>query len=262
MAELSQQDIIYILIVASLGILMLVGGIFFFVLIYQKRILQEHKKQKELDELYSIKMIEAQLESQERERKRIAADLHDSIGSLLWGAKLNATYLDRSVQYEPEQQKSYIELMIALDQSLSMIKRIAWELTPQAFQQAGFSISISQLCARLTGPLLTFSFQENKTVEWNDERALSVFRIVQELLSNSIKHAQASAVTVTLHWTDNVVQISVADNGVGLTLSKERTGVGWWNIQQRAKQLHAKISIGHPPIGKGTEINIYVPLVT
>jgi signal transduction histidine kinase len=260
MAELSQTEIIYILVVASTGMLLLVGGIFFFVLIYQKRILLEHQKQKELDELYSVKMIEGQLDSQERERKRIAADLHDSMGSLLWGAKLNASFLERSIQYGSEQQKSYLELMNALDQSLDLVKRIAWDLTPQAFHQAGLSISVMQLCTRLTGPALMVSFSENTEVIWNDERALSVYRIIQELISNCIKHAKASMVNVTFTWNARAVEIMVTDDGIGLNLSKERTGIGWWNIQQRGKQLHAIIRIGYPPIKRGTQIKIEVPL--
>ncbi|MEQ1586223.1 MAG: ATP-binding protein [Cyclobacteriaceae bacterium] len=260
MAELSQTEIIYILVVASTGMLLLVGGIFSFVIIYQKRMLKEHQKQKELDEIYSVKMIEAQLDSQEKERKRIAADLHDSMGSLLWGAKLNASYLERSHQYEAEQQKSFMELMNALDQSLQLVKRIAWELTPQAFHQAGLSISVAQLCAGLTGPSLTVSFNENEKVIWDDERALSVYRIIQELISNCIKHALASTLHVTFQWDSQIVEISVKDDGIGLNLNKERTGVGWWNIQQRVKQLNATISIGNPPIEKGTEILIVVPL--
>lgn len=261
MAELSQQEIIYILVVSSTGILLLVGGIFSFVLIYQKRILKEHQKQKELDEIYAVKMIEGQLESQERERKRIAADLHDSMGSLLWSAKLNAVFLERSIQYESEQQKAYTELMTALDQSLDLVKRIAWDLTPQAFHQAGLSISVAQLCSRLTSLSLVVSFNENADVIWNDDRALSTYRIIQELVSNCIKHANATIVEITLNWSPNLVEITVMDNGVGLKLSKERTGVGWWNIQQRGKQLHAIIKIGIPPIKNGTQIQIQVPLL-
>lgn len=260
MAELHQKEIIYILVVASTGILLLVGGIFSFALIYQKRILKEHQKQKELDEIYSKKMIEGQLDSQERERKRIAADLHDSMGSLLWGAKLNASFLERSIQYGSEQQKSYLELMNALDQSLDLVKRIAWDLTPQAFHQAGLSISVTQLCTRLTGSALVVSFNENADVNWNDERALSVYRIIQELISNCMKHAKASMVNVTLNWNSDTVEITVTDDGIGLNLNKERTGVGWWNIQQRGKQLNATIRIGHPPIKRGTQIQILVPL--
>jgi two-component system, NarL family, sensor kinase len=261
MAELSQSEIIFILSVASAGILLLVGGIFSFVISYQKRIFKEHRKQKELDELYSVKMIEAQLDSQEKERKRIAADLHDSIGSLLWGAKLNASYLERSFQYASEQQKSYTELMTALDQSLAMVKRIAWELTPAAFHQAGLSISIAQLCKRLNGSSLKVTFAENETYNWNDERALSAFRIIQELVSNCIKHAQATEVKVLLNWSPKTVEIIVSDNGIGLKLNKERTGVGWWNIQQRVKQLNALISIGNPPMSQGTKITILTPLM-
>lgn len=260
MAQLSQQEIIYILIVGSGGMLMLVGGIFVFIVTYQKRMLAEHKKQRRMDEQYSKKMTESQLESQERERKRIAADLHDSMGSVLWGAKLNASFLERSVTYGPDQRQSHKELMEALDQSLDIIKRVSWELTPQAFHQTGLSASVDKLCTRLNSEAMAITFTGTGVVTWNDDRALSAFRICQELVSNCMKHSRARHVDVSIRYGEATADVVVSDDGIGLTLDKERTGVGWWNIRQRVDQLGATINIGHPPMGRGTEVRIHIPL--
>src|ERR1041385_5615570 len=96
MGELQQQqDIPSIILLGTLGMLLLIGSIGLFILFYQKRMLAEKQKRitQELD--YQNQMIKMQIESEERERKRIGADLHDSLGSLLWGAKVNASFIQR-----------------------------------------------------------------------------------------------------------------------------------------------------------------------
>jgi signal transduction histidine kinase len=238
---------------------LLVMAIGVFIVLYQRKRNDEFLSRIKRDQEYAEGMIQAQLESQERERQRMAADLHDSIGSLLWGAKLNASFLGRSNAYDKAQQESHLELMTALDQSLETVRRIAWELTPEAFQQAGFSASIQKLCSRLSKTTLVFTIEENEAFLWNDDRALSAFRIVQELVSNAIKHAHASAIHIALLYQTNSLQIKVSDNGTGFELDAQRTGVGWWNIQQRVRKLNGTITINRPLAG--SEIILKVSLL-
>ncbi len=93
MASLSQHEIIYLVLIGSGGMLLLVGGIATFIALYQKRILQEQERKRLLELDFQQKMTQAQLDAQEKESIRIAADLHESLGSLLWGAKLNASFI-------------------------------------------------------------------------------------------------------------------------------------------------------------------------
>src|SRR5690349_17397066 len=109
MAELPQREIIYIVIIGTIGMLSLTMGIAVFIAVYQKKMLQAQEKQKVMELEYHQKMIQSQIESQELERKRIAADLHDSIGSLLWAAKLNIAFLGRSVRLDGDLMASYQE---------------------------------------------------------------------------------------------------------------------------------------------------------
>jgi two-component system, NarL family, sensor kinase len=241
--------------------LSLTVGIAVFISIYQKKMLQEQDKRRVMEIDYQQKMIQSQIESQETERKRIAADLHDSIGSLLWAAKLNVAYLGRSVNLDGELKDSYTETMKMLDQSIDSVKRISWELTPEAFQHSGLSSSIRELCSRLNGKGLTLIFdEENESFFWHDNRALMAFRIVQELVNNAVKHSGGDTITITLKWDEQVVQIHVNDNGKGFTLDdKVRKGVGWWNITHRADGIGAKIKI-FDNLNNGSHIQITIPL--
>src|SRR5688572_31598822 len=197
MAELPQGEVIYIIVLGTLGMLSLVVVIAIFIMIYQKRMLQEQEKRRIMDLEYQQVMIESQIDSQEVGRKRIAADLHDSIGSLLWAAKLNIGFLGRSLDLGGELKDSYNETMKILDQSIDSVKRISWELTPEAFQHTGLSSSIKELCSRLDGKGLSLMFQEmGSGIFWKDDRALMVYRIVQELINNAVKHAKAKRIKV------------------------------------------------------------------
>jgi signal transduction histidine kinase len=261
MAELPQSEVIYIIIIGTLGMLSLTVGIAVFIAVYQKRMLQEQEKQRVMELEYQQKMIQSQIESQETERKRIAADLHDSVGSMLWAAKLNVAFLGRSVLLTDDLKESYSETMNMLDQSIDSIKRISWELTPEAFQHSGLSSSINEMCKRLNGKQQKVALVEDgERVFWRDERALMVFRIVQELVNNAVKHSKGDTIEVHAKWAVHQLAIVVRDNGIGFRLNDEvRKGVGWWNITHRASKVNAHIKLNNE-LGNGSWVELIVPL--
>lgn len=262
MAESAQDELFLLLTLGTVAVLALALFIILFFFIYQKRILLlQHQKQKlEID--FQEQMSKAQLEAQERDRIRIAGDLHDSVGSLLWGAKLNASFIERSVLLSPQARESYDELINILDQSIQTVRRIAWQLTPEVFQHAGLSQSLEKMCSNMDGKGIAVGFREHHPFMWNDDRALHVFRIVQELLSNSIKHSGANQIHVSLFCPGTTLFVVVEDDGVGYQPKKNPDGVGWWSIQQRARQIGAELSIGLPPSGKGLSVTVAITLAS
>jgi len=260
MDELRSENVPTLIILGSISILLLVGCIVGFVLLYQKRMLEEKQKRTVQEMDYQNKMIQLQFESLERERKRIGADLHDSLGSLLWGAKINASIITNSSPLTGNAQESCNELTEILDESIEVVRRIAWELTPEAFQYSGLSESIKKFCERLDSPDCKILVNEIDILFWNDDRALQVFRIAQELIMNAIKHSKCTTIQVSVECVAKSVRLTVADDGVGFNSRPDKKGVGLWNIDQRVKQLAGKLNIGNPPMGSGSEISIEVTL--
>lgn len=260
MAEPAQDKLLLLLTIGTIGMLLLTVFIIIFFFIYQRRMFIGQKQKQRREEEFQQQMVFSQLEGQEKERIRIASDLHDSLGSFLWSAKVNAKFIERSVNLEGEAKESYLELMDTLDQSINIIRRIAWELTPEAFQHTGLSESLASLCKHLNGKGMQVIFQENVSRLWQDDRAMQVFRIVQELASNCIKHAQASELVIDLIWTTNSLVVKVVDDGIGFSLNARRPGVGWWNIEQRTRQLKAEIAIKENRQHQGSSITLTVPL--
>jgi two-component system, NarL family, sensor kinase len=260
MSEPSQDQLIFLLTVGTIGVLVLAFFTILFFFTYQRRMVraQQEKQNREME--FNQQMVYAELESQERERKRIASDLHDSLGSLLWSAKVNAAFIERSVLLQGETRESYRELMLSLDESINVVRRIAWELTPEAFQHMGLSQSLVSLCKNLNKKPMRVSFSEEGENPWKDERAMQVYRIAQELISNSIKHSKANELKVFLKWSKDNLMLVVEDDGIGFSLQGMRKGVGWWNIEQRAGQLKAKITMEKSPIERGTCVILNIPL--
>lgn len=244
-----------------MGMLILCVGFVIFIALYQRKMFQEQEKRRIMDLEFQNKMIQLQIDSTETERKRIAADLHDSIGSLLWAAKLNIAYLGRSVDFSGELKDSYSETMRMLDQSVDSVRRISWELTPEAFNHTGLASSIKEFCTRLDGKGQKVMYEElGRSVFWKDDRALMVYRIVQELVNNAVKHAQAVTIRVRLKWSPQSLHLEVSDDGIGFVLNdKVRSGVGWWNITNRSNKIGAKLVVkqNNP---KGAVIELTVPL--
>lgn len=262
MAESANDDLFLLLSLGTVGMLALAVFIILFFFLYQKRILVLQQQKQKLEMEFQEQMSKAQLEAQEQDRTRIAADLHDSVGSLLWAAKLNASFIERSVPLTDAARESHDELLGILDQTIQTVRRIAWQLTPEAFQHAGLDQSLEHLCATLDGKGITVSYHAQQPSMWNDGKALQVFRIVQELVSNSIKHSQASHIAVSLFCPGNTLVVVVEDDGIGYQPQPQSGGVGWWSIRQRAKQIGAEISIGLPPSGRGVSITVAIPLAS
>jgi signal transduction histidine kinase len=260
MAEPSQDHLIFLLTAGTIGVLILAVFTIYFFFMYQRRMVIASREKINRENEFQQQMVYAQLESQEKERIRIASDLHDSLGSLLWSAKVNAAFIERSVVLQGESKESYLELMLSLDDSINMVRRIAWELTPEAFQHMGLAQSLESLCNNLNKKTMHVSFLQEGNVFWKDERAMQVYRITQELVSNSIKHSKAKELKVRLKWEIESLILSVEDNGIGFNIKDMRKGVGWWNIEQRAGQLKAKITMGKTPFDRGTSVILNIPL--
>ncbi len=262
MAESAQNQLYFLLTLGTTGVLVLALFIVVYFFIYQKRILVLQQQKQKLEIEFQERMNREQLEAQEKDRTRIAAELHDSLGSLLWGAKLNASFIERSISMTPEASVSHSELMSILDKSLETVRRIAWQLTPEVFEHDGLSRSLERLCKTVDGKGINVKFDVQNEIIWNDSKALQAFRMVQELVSNSIKHAQATTIQVSLHCPGDTRFIVVEDDGIGFQPQPHHDGVGWWSIRQRARQIGADITIGQPPSGRGLSVTISIPLAS
>ena len=221
---------------------------------------EELSKQKlfALQKEQKLKSIESHLKGQTEERKRIAKDLHDSLGADLASLKLHMQSLSGSPK--AGQMK---ELIQAVDKSCREVRAISHQLLPPAFGEENFeSILIQmvrgfqlnhdcQIKLDISDPMGLNSIQPDKQVE--------VFRITQEAIHNALKHATPSHISIMLSTFEEELSVIIEDNGKGFCTENAREGIGLRNMKDRAKQLSGRLSIdSHPQ--KGTVVHLEVPL--
>lgn len=250
--------------IATVGMLLLAGAIVLFVLFYQKKMLQEQVKRQLMEADFQRKMLKAALDSQENERRRLAGDLHDSIGAMLSTIRVGLSTLVRKDDIPSE---SIAETKQMLDDTIESVRAISRDLMPSTLEKFGLSQAIKEICERISSATkLPIHFQEEGHPNPLDKnKEVMLFRVVQELLNNALKHAQASAMDVHMNW-NHELSISVEDNGKGFDSSLQRDaqgnskGLGLFNIENRARLLGASVLFDKPASQKGTRILLRLPL--
>lgn len=249
--------------IATVGMLLLAIAIVVFVLFYQKRMLQEQVKRQLMEADFQKKMLQAALESQENERRRLAADLHDSIGAMLSTIKVGLSTLGRK---EDISSSGLVHTKQMLDDTIESVRAISKDLMPSTLEKFGLGQAIKEMCERVTSTAqLTVHYEEEGQILSLDKRKeVMVFRIVQELLNNAIKHSNATRINVEATWNHGL-SISVEDNGKGFEYEQQRDdngkskGLGLFNIENRARLLGAKVMFEKPLQG-GSKILLKLPI--
>lgn len=252
----SLTDFTILFAFATSGMLILAGGIVFFVLFYKKRMLEAKIREQNMEVAYQQKMLQAALESQENERKRLAADLHDSIGSMLSTIRLS---LSTSASTDQNFKENVVQIKIMLDDTIESVRKLSRDLLPSTLEKFGLSNAVKELCEQYSAvsglPITFHESGESKPLDKPHE--VMVFRIVQELISNAMKHAKATQIQTSLDWRDTL-EVCVADDGIGFTPDSKSSGLGLFNMQNRAKLLQAAFRF-EPNEPKGTKGILALP---
>jgi len=241
--------------------LLLVSAIILFMVFYQKKMIQEQIKRQKLESEFQQKMMIAELDSQESERRRVAGDLHDSIGAMLSAIRLGLITIGKQIP-DPTRINDTKEM---LDETIGSVRRISRDLMPSTLEKFGLAHALKELCERFqTTSQLAIHYHEHGEIKAIEaKRSLMIFRIIQELLNNAIKHAKASSISITIYSADTL-QIVVEDDGIGFDFEEKHSsktiekGLGLFNIDNRARLLGATIEF-EKERKKGACITLTVP---
>lgn len=224
---------------------------------------QRHKR-KELEATLKdreLKITTALLEGQELEQKRIGRDLHDRLGGSLSLLKYEMEHLKQQEIADKEAYKKTLEKMIfQLDKAVGETRQISHSMVSGALVKFGLVAALKDIAASVanTGKLQLSVrvFGWRKQLDGRIE--LHLYRIVQELVSNMLKHANATHGGVRLEEKEGELLLEVWDNGIGFDLEKPRKGIGWENIRTRLKHLGGSLQL-EAAKGKGVHVKIRVP---
>jgi len=215
----------------------------------------------ELESSLKIENLESMVLGQEAERTRIAQDLHDSLGGSLSTLKLqyDALQVDHG---ELSTDKSYDRIMGMIDDACTEVRDIARNLKPIALEKLGLTAALKDLINRFSiKDVLDISLHTHQVDGiLSKEAKLHVYRIIQELLNNALKHAEASEIQVQLNNLDDELIIMVEDNGHGFDIQNAKQGLGLGNLQSRVNVLRGEMEIDSTQ-DKGTSVTVHIPLL-
>ncbi len=223
-----------------------------------------HQKEvKSLKQISELRSLNALQDGQEIERKRIAEALHNSMGSLLSAIQMHLQSFGTDYREKSKNKDSdLIHKTIGLVKEASVFNRnIAHEMMPPILMKFGLKAALDHLTDKLKTPdVKVTTFVYGMKERYQDKLELALYRIIDELFNNILKHANATEITVQLTEHENSLNILIEDNGKGFSYDSEDTnhGMGLNNIQARIKHFKGRLLIDSSP-GKGTTIGIDVP---
>jgi two-component system, NarL family, sensor kinase len=222
----------------------------------QRQLISELEKEKQLLAAQAV------LQGQVEERSRLAKDLHDGLGSILSSAKYSFTNMKENMIITPENAEAFERSMGMLDRSITELRRVAHNMMPEALMKFGLDTALKDFCNSVdqSGAVqLTYQSFEMEEASIPAIVSSAVYRIIQELVNNILKHADATTALVQLVRKDNTLSITVEDNGKGFdtAILKTITGIGYLNLRNRVTYLNGTIDIQTAP-GKGTSVNIEI----
>lgn len=231
-----------IIIGIALMLLLALAFVLFFYFSQQKFQNQEAAaRQKEL--AHQQQLLYSSIQVQEQERERVARELHDEIGSKLNVINLGLHQLKRKA--DPE---SITELFGVVEKTLSASRRLAHDLLPPTLAKFGLATAVQELCDQhqQTGEIdIDLELLEEELRERDQMAELNFYRVLQELLSNTLKYAQADNIQIKLVHLPQFVQLDYQDDGQGFdpSLNKHQKGLGLQNIESRLRMIDADFSL-------------------
>lgn len=257
----NEDQLLSIIFIAILLLVLMSLAIVLFFFYSRKKIVTTELEKAGMEIAHQKAVIESTLIIQEEERKRIAQDMHDAISSKLNLVSLNANFLAEAGISSEDANKFGSSILKVTTTVLESSRRIAHNLLPPTLQKFGLQSALEELCDEAG---VSKKFEIHSALDYQDnslsaDEELHLFRIVQELFSNSIKYSSASVIDVSLVSEGDNITLIYKDNGIGFDLSEARKakGLGLSGLENRASILNAALTIDSSP-GNGISVIVSI----
>ena len=241
-------QVVFFILLAFLSMFLVLILFFYF---SRKKIVQIEVDKKNLEIEHQKELLNSVLITQEEERKRIAQDLHDDISSKLNVVSLNSHLLKTPNLNETEQLEITNNIIELTQNALENSRRIAHDLFPPVLEKFGLNAGIEELVEEFNSTKkVKVSYQNTIDFEsYPIDKHLHIFRILQELLNNSLRHGKATEISIQFTTFENQNIATYIDNGVGFDSAdlENKKGLGMMNIESRINFLEGKFTFDSKP---------------
>lgn len=262
--QISKERLIFLL--SSIGLL--IGAILIYIIISQraknKQLRFNQLQQEANEEIYNLMLAQQNKIEEGRtvEKKRISKELHDGILGKLFGTRLSLDSLN--MVNTPDAIKTREKYLNGLKNIEEEIRKISHDLSNDFVSDSNFVDIISALIETQTQAYnLKYSFENDASINWDDfpnKTKIHIYRMLQETLQNIYKHANANEVKISFKLKNNVILMSIEDDGDGFNVNKARKGIGLKNIDSRVNEIGGIAKV-FSEINRGTKFEISIPTV-
>ena len=250
--------------VGTAVLLVMAVFIIIFVAYYQQKQAKQQLALKELQAHHRRELMAATFRGQEEERRRLAEDMHDGIGTMLSITKMCLNQLEQKLGGEVKVGFEFQKTRSMIDETMTNVRRISRNLVPTTLERFGLLAALEELVDRANeGELeIELNYPETPT-PFPPALELMLYRITQELVNNAIRHARAHHITIQLVCIDHEVRLSVIDDGVGFDfdaiMENRQAGLGLRTIESRLSVVNGHVTFDVAP-GRGSQIHVQVKL--
>lgn len=266
--SIKQKSTLNYILIGSVAALLLLGFLGYRNLRHRQQFAKQRdelqqQRIRELEKDKQLVAVDSMLKGQEEERSRLAKDLHDGLGGLLSGVKFSLSNMKDNLMITPDNMSVFERSLDMIDTSIKELRRVAHNMMPEMLTKFGLDEALKEYCNSINATkLLAIKYQSlgmDSRIEKTTE--IIIYRIIQELLNNVLKHAAATEAMVQLIKGDDRFSIMVEDNGKGFdtAMLENSKGAGLTSIRSRVDYLKGRLDIHSEP-GKGTLVNIELNL--
>lgn len=232
-----EGKVILLVIIGTIGVMLMAFSVVFFVLLYRRKVLENELEMQSIKTKHQEEMLSATLKSQEEERKRLGTELHDGVGAMLSSIKLNLQVANKN------NDVSQLKPVLGhLNETITQVRNISHQMMPVILKKYGIKRAVEDLFEKTANSSLSLTITDWEDPPLGESQALMLYRIIQELVNNSLKHAEASAIELSVRKKESKTIISYFDNGKGFPedVLQNSDGIGLLNVKNRSQTIGAK----------------------
>lgn len=260
------DSILYLVLIGTMGAILLASSVIFFYIRSQKHFIRQQAALQAAELKHRKVLLNATVQSQENERVRISKDLHDNVCASLSGIRLLVSQILHDEVGSETIKNIADDTRTGIDAIIEEVRNLSHNLSPAGLELWGFNEALEGYCDKVSESsdldIIINNSAEEVLTQFSFEQALLLFRVMQELINNTIKHAEAQSICIDIKKMNNRVVLSYVDDGKGVDMSNDKSqGIGMYNIESRLSIINADYNV-QSSLGNGYIFNINIPVPT